>query len=525
MPEWPGALGLLGVFLFLCLTSLPYLSLTTDEPIHYRYGRRVLESDAGRFDDSVMPVSALNAFPAWLGERLPDSPLSRGLRHFQVARLPTLAAAILLGGLVYTWSRRLYGAGAGLLSLFLFTFDPNILAHSRLITQDVFLAATIALTAHATWRFARRRTLARALSAALFLGLAQLTKYTAVALFPILATSILLYDLPRLIRLRSRIRWSGFARYGARAAAFSLIFLATAVAVINVGFLREYTFRPLADYQFRSTPLRHVQELASAAGWFPVPVPRPYLEGLDQVIAKEREGQGHGRLYLLGQLREEGRFPGYFLIAYLLKVPIGTQAIAALSMVLVVRRWSWVRFWRREQFLIVPLLSFLYYFNVPFRAQIGLRFILMTFPILHILAGQVVQSLSGWNRLRRVLLAVGLGSLALSTLSYHPDYLAYFNEIVWERRLAYQYLADSNLDWGQSEEYLKEYLALHPAARVEPPQITDGEIIVRVNNLVGITEDPDRYRPLREGCLPAATIGHAYLLYYIPCPPELQTRP
>ena len=44
----------------------------------------------------------------------------------------------LIGGLaVFAWSRRLYGSWGGLLSLALWVFCPNILAHARLVTSDL----------------------------------------------------------------------------------------------------------------------------------------------------------------------------------------------------------------------------------------------------------------------------------------------------------------------------------------------------------------------------------------------------
>jgi hypothetical protein len=205
------------------------------------------------------------------------------------------------------------------------------------------------------------------------------------------------------------------------------------------------------------------------------------------------------------------------LIATALKTPLGTQAIFLLSLVALARTWNWKRFIRGEQFLLVPLLMFSLYFNLFSRAQIGIRYVLLTLPLIHVLSGRLAKDLPRWPRGRRIALSLGLASIAISTLSYHPDYLAYFNEIVWDRRLAYRYLADSNLDWGQSDVFLREYLDRHPEARLEPEEITDGEVIVRVNNLVGITEDPGRYAMLREECVPIATVGHAYLLYRMPC--------
>jgi 4-amino-4-deoxy-L-arabinose transferase-like glycosyltransferase len=501
----------------LSVASLPYLSLTTDEPIHYRYGMRILKSDAGRFDDSVMPISALNAVPAWIGEQLPESRLSRGLRNFQVARLPTLLAAVVLGGVVFAWSRRLYGTSGGLLSLFLYAFDPNLLAHSRLITQDLFLAASIVLFLYLTWRFFRRRTLGRALAAAAVLGIAQTTKYTAVALFPLLALTALVYDLPRLIACLRRRRWRLLGNYLVRTFLLAVLFLLVVTAVINVAFLREYSFRPIADYEFRSAFFQTIQAWGRGIEGLRMPVPYPYVQGLDLVMDKERSGQGHGKIYLLGELRHPEGFPGYFIVAYLLKTPIATQLIFAVGLVLLIRRWSSARVRRKEQFLLVPLVVFLVYFNFFFQAQLGLRFVLMTYPMIHILSGRVGQAARGWSIAARAVVAAGLVAIVLSTVSYHPDYLAYFNETVWDRRTAYRYLADSNLDWGQSERALRDFTASHPEALLEPAELSDGEVIVRVNNLVGITEDPARYAHLREDCRPAATIGHAYLLYQLPC--------
>jgi Dolichyl-phosphate-mannose-protein mannosyltransferase len=510
-------LGLLSVFALLALASLPFLSLTTDEPIHYRYGTRILASDAGRFDDSVMPISALNAIPSWLGEHLPESRVARVLRHFQVARLPTLLAAVGLGWVVFAWSKRLYGTAGGLLSLCLYTFDPNLLAHSRLITQDLFLTASIVLFLYLTWRFLRRRTLGRAMAAAVALGVAQTAKYTGVALFPLLGLLVLVYDLPRLIPSIRRRRWGLLGRYLGKTLLLALLFLFVAAAVINLAFLREYTFRPLHEYEFRSDFFQAIQRGAGGMEWLRVPVPYPYVQGLDRVIDKERTGQGHGKIYLLGELRHPEGFPGYFLIAYALKTPIAMQVIFVLSLALLIRRWTWAGVLRKEQILLVPLLAFLVYFNFFYQAQLGLRFVLMTIPLLHILSGRLGQAAQGWSSLKRGLLGVGLASIALSTLSYYPDYLAYFNEIVWDRRTAYRYLADSNLDWGQSETFLRDYLAAHPEAIVDPTVLSAGEVIVRVNSLVGITEDPERYAHLREDCFPDATIGHAYLLYRLPC--------
>ena len=47
--------------------------------------------------------------------------------------------------------------------------------------------------------------------------------------------------------------------------------------------------------------------------------------------------------------------------------------------------------------------------------------------------------------------------LMISILSYHPHYIAYFNEFVGPDN-GYKYLLDSNLDWGQDLKGLSLYM-------------------------------------------------------------------
>ncbi len=53
---------------------------------------------------------------------------------------------------------------------------------------------------------------------------------------------------------------------------------------------------------------------------------------------------------------------------------------------------------------------------------------------------------------------VGLGIwYVVSTVSFFPSYLAYFNEFIRARN-GYHYLVDSNLDWGQDLKRLKRFM-------------------------------------------------------------------
>jgi hypothetical protein len=61
----------------------------------------------------------------------------------------------------------------------------------------------------------------------------------------------------------------------------ALLFLVVATAVINFAFLGEYTFRPLWEDDFQSVFFQCVRGWGEGAEWVRVPVPCPYLQGLD----------------------------------------------------------------------------------------------------------------------------------------------------------------------------------------------------------------------------------------------------
>jgi len=103
----------------------------------------------------------------------------------------------------------------------------------------------------------------------------------------------------------------------------------------------------------------------------------------------------------------------------------------------------------------------------------------------------------------------------VSVLSYHPYYLSYFNEFVWDRKQAYKYLADSNLDWGQAKNELWLHISEHPGAIYAPKKVRAGYIVVGVNDLVGVTDDPQQYAWLRENFEPIGTVAYSYLIYDI----------
>jgi len=346
------------------------------------------------------------------------------------------------------------------------------------------------------------------------LGLSQLAKYTCVFLYPLFILLIMVFYFQKWFPAIIQRDFRKLLQYFSRLILYALIFALISILVINIGFLFTRTLTPLHGYKFSSELFQTIQEkLAGVA--IPIPVPYPYLQGLDLVRFREHTGYGFGRIYLFGELREHGGFPGYYFYATLLKMPIAIQIMILVALVTYIRKFKPNSFLQNEQFLLLPSLFVTIYFNFFYGAQIGIRFFIIIFPLLYILCGNLLQN---WEQISLRNKAIG-GVLSIylvfSVLSYHPHYIPYFNEIVLDRRFAYKFLADSNLDWEQAEFYLEDYLAANPNARVEPLHPRDGTTIVSVNELVGVVGERDKFAWLRDNFEPVDTIAYTYLVYKI----------
>jgi hypothetical protein len=282
--------------------------------------------------------------------------------------------------------------------------------------------------------------------------------------------------------------------------------------IINLGFLCNRTFTPLAEYRPHSPLFRRLQA-ALPGEHVRLPVPYPYLEGLDWVWQDERTGVG--RTYLLGHLHGGEGFKGYFLVASLFKVPLPLLGAIAAALVTGLAKRNRQRFREDGVFLLLPVLIFTLYFNFVSHADWGIRLFLVVFPLLHVLCGILLRD---WRRRGRRF-AVGLGVLAawlvVSVLSYHPHYIPYFNELVWDRKQAYRFLSDSNIDWGQGRGDLAHWHERHPEARVEPHVPRAGRVVVGVSKLTGV-ETPERFKWLRDNFEPIDHVAYAYLVFDVP---------
>ena len=517
------ALALIAFFIVFGMLSVQRVSLTADEALHYRYGMQILNLNSKRFDDSKMPVTALNALPKKIASYLPNGAINNFLSEFFTARLMTILFSALVAYVVFHWAHELYGFYAGLAALVLYIFDPNIIANSQLVTTDIYVTGTILFATYGIWKFANTRRVRDGLLSAFTLGLSEIAKYTSIVLLPLFALALVLHDLPAQISAYKEKGLRAIGKYVGQLVLYIAAGCFAIFVIVNVAFLFNRTFVPLNQYVFQSKTFKLLQNIKFVQN-IRVPFPYPYLQGLDRTINNEQTGKSFGNIYLLGQIRSGHGFAGYYFIASALKVPIATLLVIITTIIVyAVSKKRRKTFLQNEVFLFVPVLFYTIYFNFFYDAQIGFRYYMVVFPLLYVFAGSLFSNwpeFSGKQKAAAFALAV---YLIASVLSYYPFYLSYFNEFVWDRKYAYKYLADSNLDWGQGQYYLADYLFAHPNAIYAPGGVTSGRIVIGASDLTGVTtwDNPDKYKWLRDNFQPADVIAYEYLVFDI-TPQQLQ---
>jgi hypothetical protein len=484
----------------LVLSSL-HKPLAYDEFDNLAYGYRFLDRGPGApMRGQRMPILLLNALGCASEGCRQDAVNASEAGRLKV-RLPTMIFALLLGVLVHRWGREALGEAGGLAALWLYAFNPNFLAHGNKVTSDVPAAFFTAASLYFFWKLRRQPHAASFVACAIATAGALLSKYTSLLLFPVFALLLLLKWLDQRQQGAPRPK---VLKIAAAAAGFVLL----VVLFVNAAYLFKGSFRSWADYTWESDAFQALHLDA-----IPIPLPRVFVQGLDySSYLQEHVEVGRGLNYVRGQLSTRGVWYAFPLMI-VMKTPLAFFGLLGLAVA--VRRqeprpdrWTWL-VW------VVPSVAVVACFSLLATAQLGIRYLLPALPTL-ILCGARGVAFGTTPRRRLVVMAL-LGWYAASTLSYHPHYVAYFNELIGRRVNAYRFLADSNLDWEDHRYFIARFQARHPemAIAVEPPEPRAGYVLVGANQLVGIY-GPERYRWLREHFSPIGHVAYSHLLFYVP---------
>jgi tetratricopeptide (TPR) repeat protein len=482
------------VFALISITSFLQKSPTVDEPMHLLSGYANLKWADYRANPEHPPLAKMwaavplvfldvrdprSTSPYW--DRIPtESP--RALHTVNVAaqllfvdndaenlffyaKVMMVALAVVLGCFVFMWSREIFGLSGALASLFLYTLDPNILAHSQLVHTDLPFTTLLFIATYFYCRSLNRLSARNLALTALFFGLAAVTKYSytvVLLLWALLGGLKAISAQPLELALgRTTVITNRWNKLLALSGIFACV-LVTAYLFIWL----VYGFR------FDAVPGGHLR--LPMAEELPTSPPLAAFIGALLEYRLFPEAWIYGQLhvynnlardtYLLGQmLIGEGSWL-YFPVAFAVKTPLPTLLLFFGTLVL----WFRERNGQRPESLLLVAIAVYFFLAVASGINIGLRHILPIYPFIFVLAGGTAATL--WqtkNQWKRWTVAVLGGWLLLSTALTYPNYLAYFNELAGGSRNGHKILLDSNLDWGQDLKGLKRWMTNNRVQRIQ----------------------------------------------------------
>ena len=390
------------------------------------------------------------------------------------ARLPILLLALGFGAALYIICRRRFGVATALLALFFYALSPNIIAHATLVTTDLGASVFMFLAIVAFARFTGLPSKANMLLLSVAIAGAELAKFSAIILYPLLAvmTLLVVWVNPRPLSI-----WERLKNY------FGGYFLASALSILWIWIYYFPQVRNMpADVQDRLITGSLAGSGQSSLAWAllgmnNLPVLKPlvqFLLGVALVFGRISSGN---TTYFNGQVYSTGPqmyFPELFLVktqvAFLVMMIVGAVFImwqARTPKRRVQRLATHIRKHVLEWTLGV-FIVFYFTISVTGKLDLGIRHILPIYTPLFVLTAIAVVKC--WIYLNRhgkgVIAGIGFAALLLwygaSTVLAYPSYLSYFNEIIGGSNNADKYFADSSVDWGQDLLRFKTYVYNHP---------------------------------------------------------------
>jgi hypothetical protein len=368
------------------------------------------------------------------------------------ARVPMIALSILFGIVLFSYTRYVAGSVAALLAVIMFSLEPTILAHGRIVQTDVPAAFAYVLFFFMLQRLVDRPTLRRSLEFGLAAGFSLVIKFSLVIILPVFAVVLVVLGWRN---YKTDPRFSNLALKLGAAVVASLL-------VVNLAYYFKRT--PLSPANRESVVQEWPEHVTAAARTYNVAstiIPPMYLFGVFVITVHNNWGHYAS---LLGDYSRTGWWY-YFPVAFALKttVPFLLVSISAL----IWAAWKLAR--HRETGLFLPLLAIALYtaFSMNSRINIGIRHFLPVFPFLFLLSGMLLSRLfqTRYKQAGIAIVVLLCSWMALEAARTFPNYITYMNQLAYSKPHWY-YLSDSNVEWGDDTRDLAQYLLERGETRV-----------------------------------------------------------
>ena len=404
------------------------------------------------------------------------------------ARLPITIIAILLGLAIFLWTRQLAGTLAGLFALLLYTCDPNIIGHNHLVTTDISIAAFTFFSFYFFIRFLKNPSIKNSLFFGLFLGLVQLTKFSAVILFPFFGIITVLFAISLLYQNKENDREHHFKRtdfihlfakfFGAIIICFVIIL---STYTINTWNMSTETIQEIARTHCANDTATGQLCEAVVINMSSIPALKPlshYFLGVFMVFDRVKSGSTY---YFLGTVSNDAS-PLYFPTVFFMKETLPLIILILFGIVsglwhlqkIIYKKHSSTRsltFARSfsahiTEYTLTSYIMLYSCLSITGNLNIGFRHLFPILPLIIVLTSKVAFDF--WTHyhtnkpthfMEYICISLYIIWIILIPVFAFPhSYLSYFNTLVGGSSQGYHYATDSNYDWGQDVKRLRTWI-------------------------------------------------------------------
>ena len=415
-------------------------------------------------------------------------------------RLPAIMLTVLLGLLIFKIARELFGSLAAVLAVLLFTLEPTVLAHGRVVQTDIPATFGYLLLFFAVFRYANKPSWKYAVGIGAAAGIALLAKFSMLLAGPVLLVffAVMIWRAPA-----ARRTLLGQAA----------IVILTAMVVINAGFLFQHRAIGPPDAQWIQESFPRLSgQVTFFTSLLSHILPADFLLGILRQVRHNNEGHPAG---FLGMYSRTGWWL-YFPVAFALKTTLPFLLISVTSLVWAIHQY--VR--KRDRAFIWMLAPFAVYtaYVLGSRIDIGVRYLLPAYPFLFILGGAMLaRAFRRGPRRRAAMFAaiILLGWTGVEAVRAFPNHMSYMNQLA-SARPHWWYLSDSNVEWGEDAPQVAQYLRARGESRVRSAFLADFILLhhygvqpLELANADGAEPEPTRYTAIGAGFLNGSIVPEA----------------
>lgn len=410
------------------------------------------------------------------------------------SRFPFIILTLILGWLLYRWTKKRFGYTAALLTLLLFAFSPTILAHGRYVTTDIGAALGFFIGITSFLAFLEQPSKRNLVLAGVAFGIAELLKFSLVLLVPIYIVLIIAWAWSQQYLHAHEIIKLFFKTLGK-----TMIIGCVGVAIIW-GTYAVFTWNYPQERQIRDAETILASFGARSLANFDLALmknrlTRPIGEYVLGVLMVTQRAAGGNTAYFLGEVSAAGSRL-YFPLLYLVKESLPLHILTIIALVFGVRkilsrtrlnlgekRIHLVRAWIRNhmaEFSSFAVIAVYWLVSLKSPLNIGVRHVLPTFPFIYLLVSKQIsdwlrsyeyaspETWRGWFKhiyeiyiraVPKFLFVILLMLwLVIDAFLVYPHYLSFYNGLGGGARNGYAIAADSNYDWGQDLKRLAFYV-------------------------------------------------------------------